>query len=69
MVLLNLQYNNFIKSYVKGKTQNHALYKAVHSLGYSVFIYLSLFTDTSYKHIQTIYQNDPENLSLSNIKT
>ena len=26
---------------VKGKTQNHALYKAVRSLGCSVFIYLS----------------------------
>ena len=40
----------------KGKTQNHALYMAVHSLGYSVFIYLSLVTNTSYKHIQTIFQ-------------
>ena len=54
---------------IKMKTQNHALHMTVHSLGYSVFIYLSLVTNTSYKHIQTIYQNDPENLSLSNIKT
>ena len=28
-------------STLKGKTQNHALYMAVHSLGYNVFIYLS----------------------------
>ena len=52
----------------KGKTQDHALYMTVHSLGYSVFIYMSLVTNTSYKHIQTIHQIDPENLSLSNIK-
>ena len=55
-------------NFIKAKTQNHALYKAVRSLGYSVFIYLSLVTNTSYKHIQTIYQNDHENMSLSNIK-
>ena len=48
----------FIRKVFKGKTQNHALYKAVRSLGYNVFIYLSLVTNTSYKHIQTIYQND-----------
>ena len=52
----------------KGKTQNHALYKAVRSSGYNVFIYLSLVTNTSYKPIQTIYQNDTEYLFLSNIK-
>ena len=35
--------------FFKGTTQNHALYKAVHSLGYSVLIYLSLITNTSHK--------------------
>ena len=47
-------------TYLKEKTQNHALQMTVNSLGYSVFINLSLLTNTSYKHIQTINQNDPD---------